>query len=64
MARKIVQITVAPAFVYDDASNNTRNVVLSATIALCDDGSLWAMQHKGPGLQVRWERYLDIPQDN
>jgi hypothetical protein len=61
--RKIVQVASIPASVVDDPVTRTREVTLPATVALCDDGTLWFMQHtNSPDKPVRWESYLPIPQ--
>jgi hypothetical protein len=63
MARKIIQIATIASMTYEDPQTRVRHITPTGTVALCDDGTLWAMCHRLDGGKVQWDRYEPIPQD-
>lgn len=60
--RKIVQVATLPGRQILDEVNRVRHVISSATLALCDDGTVWAMEHHHPEPRsVKWVPYPPIP---
>jgi hypothetical protein len=64
MARNIVQVAAMSGLVYDDMQKRERHITLPSTVVLCDDGTLWRMQHTIGLEPVKWERYMDVPQND
>lgn len=61
--RKIVQVAILPGWSVVDDYKRERHVYHSATIALCDDGTVWTVTHI-PGAQrgtATWMPYVPIP---
>lgn len=65
MARKIIQVAAMPIGLLKEKNGHaiTEQYVRASTIALCDDGTLWAMNHTLEGeTPPTWVQYAPIPQ--
>lgn len=63
MVRKIIQVAMRPSVTVADPHADSGEITFfGATLALCDDGTLWVMHHQLSADTQTWVQVAPIPQ--